>query len=181
MVKSDGIPDHTTGDIPNPHNPNRIMKQDYTFKIPLAPVKADKVMALPMGPTGVAINGVPFYNPYNAEGADAAKNEVFDECCGQPDPMGRYHYHIYPKCIHTSFVDKAGEHSPLIGYAFDGFAIYGPLSDGGKRPTDLDECNGHTDAAGGTWVSLSCDGQIPLHFGRLSRRGGAIEFRSRPA
>src|SRR5206468_12041993 len=61
-----------------------------------------------------AVNGVPFYNPYNAEGQDAAMNDVFDECCGHPDPMGRYHYHIYPKCIHTSFVDKPGEHSPLI-------------------------------------------------------------------
>ena len=113
VVKSDGIPDHPTGEFPNPHNPNRILKQDYTFKIPLAAaVKAmDKVMALPMGPTGVAINGVPFYNPYNAEGADAAKNEVFDECCGHPDPMGRcITIHIfYPKCILTSvFVDKAG-------------------------------------------------------------------------
>jgi hypothetical protein len=149
IVHSDGIPDHTTGDFPNAHNPNRILKQNYTFKIPRHPVKADHVGKLPMGPIGVAINGIPFYNPYNAEGADAAKNEVFDECCGHPDPMGRYHYHIYPKCIHTSFVDKPGEHSPLIGFAFDGYGIYGPLNDGGKIPTDLDECNGHTDAARG--------------------------------
>jgi hypothetical protein len=125
------------------------MKQNYTFRIPRHPVRAEKVTKLPMGPIGVAVNGVPFYNPYNAEGADAAKNEVFDECCGHPDPMGRYHYHIYPKCIHTSFVDPVGEHSPLIGYAFDGFGIYGPLGEGGKAPTDLDECNGHTDAVRG--------------------------------
>jgi hypothetical protein len=102
-----------------------------------------------MGPIGVAINGVPFYNPYNAEGADAAKNEAFDDCCGHPDPQGRYHYHIYPKCIHTSFVDKPGEHSPLIGFAFDGYAIYGPNGDGGKPPADLDECNGHSDPVRG--------------------------------
>jgi len=148
-VHSDGIPDHTTGDFPNRNNPNRITKQNYTFTIPLKPVKADKITQLPMGPIGVAINGVPFYNPYNAEGADAAKNEVFDDCCGHSDPMGRYHYHIYPKCIHTSFFDKPGEHSPLIGYAFDGYAIYGPLSDNGKAPADLDACNGHTDATRG--------------------------------
>lgn len=149
IVHSDGIPDHTTGDFPNAHNPNRITKQNYTFKIPRHPQKADHTTRLPMGPIGVAINGVPFYNPYNAEGQDAAKNEVFDECCGHPDPMGRYHYHIYPKCIHTSFTDPAGEHSPLIGFAFDGYAIYGPNSDRGKPPTDLDECNGHTDVTRG--------------------------------
>jgi hypothetical protein len=137
IIHSDGIPDHTTGDFPNPRNPNRILKQNYTFKIPLNAAPADHITKLPMGPIGVAINGVPFYNPYNAEGADAAKNEAFDDCCGHPDPQGRYHYHIYPKCIHTSFVDKPGEHSPLIGFAFDGYAIYGPNGDGGKphRPT----------------------------------------------
>lgn len=149
VIHSDGIPDHSTGEFPNPRNPNRILKQNYTFKIPLKAVPADHVTKLPMGPIGVAINGVPFYNPYNAEGADAAKNEVFDECCGHPDPQGRYHYHIYPKCIHTSFVDKPGEHSPLIGFAFDGYAIYGPNGDGGKPPTDLDECNGHSDPVRG--------------------------------
>lgn len=149
IIHSDGIPDHTTGDFPNRSNPNHIEKQKYTFKIPTHPQLAEKVTKLPMGPIGVAINGVPFYNPYNAEGQDAAQNEVFDDCCGHPDPMGRYHYHIYPKCIHTSFADPKGEHSPLIGYAFDGIAIYGPNGEGGKAPTDLDECNGYTDAEHG--------------------------------
>ena len=145
IVHSNGLPDHTTGDFPNRYNPNRIREQHYTFKIPRHPKVADRITRLPMGPIGVAINGVPFYNPYNAEGQDAAKNEVFDECCGHPDPMGRYHYHIYPRCVHTSFKDERGEHSPLIGYAFDGFPIYGPNGENGKLPTDLDECNGHSD------------------------------------
>ena len=149
IVHSNGIPDHTTGEFPSPRNPNAIREQNYTFKIPRHPVPSDTVTRTPMGPIGVAINGVPFYNPYNREGRDAARNEVFDECCGHPDPMGRYHYHIYPKCIHTSFANPRGEHSPLIGYAFDGFAIYGPLGEKGKPPTDLDECNGHTDSTRG--------------------------------
>jgi hypothetical protein len=51
--------------------------------------------------------------------------------------------------VHTSFKDEAGQHSSLIGYAFDGFAIYGPNGEGGKPPTDLDECNGHSDAVRG--------------------------------
>ena len=145
IVHSNGIPDHATGPFPNRHNPNRILVQDYTFKIPRHPQWSDRVTRTPMGPIGVAVNGVPFYNPYTAEGTDAAKSEVFDECCGHPDPMGRYHYHIYPKCIHTSFVDEPGKHSPLIGYAFDGYPIYGPNGEDGKPPTDLDSCNGHTD------------------------------------
>ena len=150
IVRSDGIPDHETGQFPNRRNPNTIRKQDYTFRIPRHPKPADKVGRLPMGPIGVALNGVPFYNPYNREGEDAALNEVFDECCGHPDPLGRYHYHIYPKCQKTPFAkDDPSKHSPLIGYAFDGYGVFGPLGDGGKRPTDLDECNGHTDAERG--------------------------------
>jgi hypothetical protein len=145
IVHSDGIPDHDTGPFPSRHNPNSIQKQNYAFKIPRHPAKSDTITKTPMGPIGVAINGVPFYNPYNREGQDAAKNEVFDECCGHPDPMGRYHYHIYPKCVHTSFKDDAGKHSELIGYAFDGFPIYGPNGENGKPPADLDECNGHDD------------------------------------
>ena len=149
IVHSNGIPDHSTGDFPNARNPNSIKAQNYTFHIPLKPTFSMHVTQLPMGPIGVAINGVPFYNPFNRQGKDATKYEILDDCCGHPDQLGRYHYHIYPKCIHTSFVDPKGEHSPLIGYAFDGFAIYGPNSDGGKSPTDLDECNGHSDPVRG--------------------------------
>lgn len=149
IIRSNGIPDHDTGPFPNPRNPNTIREQQYVFKIPRQPKWSDHVTMTPMGPIGVAINGIPFYNPYNAEGQDAAKNEVFDECCGHPDPMGRYHYHVYPRCIHTSFKDEPGQHSPLIGYAFDGYAIYGPNGEGGKPPTDLDQCNGHSDPVRG--------------------------------
>lgn len=152
IVKSDGIPNHPTAKFPNEHNPNSIRKQDYTFYIPRKPRIASKPTRLPMGPVGVALNGIPFYNPFNAEGEDAVTGlyaEVFDSCCGHPDQLGRYHYHKYPVCVKTPFHDRPGEHSALIGYAFDGFPIYGPQGESGKPPTDLDNCNGHTDAKRG--------------------------------
>ena len=148
IVESDGIPTHATATYPNANNPNKILKQNYKFKIPLKPRRAEQITKLPMGPIGVAINGIPFYNPYNREGHDAVEGpfaEVFDSCCGHPDPRGRYHYHKYPVCVKSPFRDEPGKHSPLLGYAFDGFAIYGPNDTGGKPPTDLDDCNGHAD------------------------------------
>ena len=33
----------------------------------------------------------------------------------------------------------------MIGYAIDGFGIYGLLDKNGNNPTDLDECGGHSD------------------------------------
>lgn len=154
IVQSNGIPDHETGKFPNEHNPNTIKPQNYRFVIPLHPQRADAATPTPMGPIGVAINGVPFYNQYNAQMQNAVEGptaELFDSCCGHPDPMGRYHYHKYPVCVHNPFKDQeqAGQHSPLIGYAFDGYAIFGPKGEDGKPPQDLDECNGHTDSQRG--------------------------------
>ncbi len=145
VVVSDGIPNHKTDNFPNADNPNRILKQNYRFKIPRDPKFADKPMPTPFGPIGVAINGIPFYNQYTGDGRDAVRFEVFDSCCGHPDQRGRYHYHQYPVCVKSPFKDEAGKHSPLIGFMFDGFAIYGPNGEDGKPPKDLDECNGHTD------------------------------------
>lgn len=160
VVESDGIPTHQVGDFPNRGNPNAIRKQNYVFRIPLRPrSRSDgKNTPTPMGPIGVAINGVPFYNPYNAEGNDAVMGpfaEVFDSCCGHPDQLGRYHYHQYPVCVKSPFRDPAGEHSPLIGFAFDGYAVYGPLGEDGKPPSDLDDCNGHSDARRGYHYHVS--------------------------
>ena len=109
IVESDGIPNHPHGDFPNASNPNSIKKQNYKFYIPLEPKPADKPTKTPFGPIGVAINGIPFYNQYNAEGGDAVKLEVFDSCCGHPDPQGRYHYHKYPVCVKSPFKDEAGQ------------------------------------------------------------------------
>jgi len=152
VVTSDGLPNHETDHFPTSYNPNRILRQNYTFRIPLAPKFAEKPTPLPFGPIGVAINGIPFYNPYNREGRDAVMGpnaEIFDSCCGHPDQLGRYHYHKFPLCIRSPFTSAAGGHAALIGWAFDGFAIFGPNGENGQPPTDLDECNGHVDAVRG--------------------------------
>jgi hypothetical protein len=36
-----------------------------------------------------------------------------------------------------------------LGYAFDGYGIYGPFGEDGKRPSNLDSCNGHEDKTRG--------------------------------
>jgi hypothetical protein len=72
-----------------------------------------------------------------------------DECFGHPynypgDPRGQYHYHGWSwKCFPKQGNPK--RHSPLLGYALDGFGIYGPRGEGGKVVTndELDECHGH--------------------------------------
>jgi len=149
VVESNGIPNHKTGEFPNADNPNSIRQQNLKFYIPLHPKRAERPINTPFGPIGVAVNGIPFFNQYNREGQDAVRLEVFDSCCGHPNEFGMYHYHKYPSCIKSPFHDPKGKHSPLIGFMFDGYAVYGPNGENGQPPKDLDECNGHWDAVRG--------------------------------
>ncbi|XP_071827083.1 uncharacterized protein [Apostichopus japonicus] len=148
--ESNGVPDHDTGLWPG-INPNSIQAQNNVYTVPKNPVFADSPSCLPGGPIAMAVNGVMLFNPWNAFDENAVEGdtaEVFDECDGHPDQRGTYHYHKMPaSCL---FEDVGGEPSPLIGVAFDGFAIYGPNDENGNRLTsaDLDECHGRTNSDG---------------------------------
>jgi hypothetical protein len=121
-------------------NPNTIAESDCTYKIPLNPVVATNHSATPLGPMGVAINGVPIFNQYAAMGAPLT-NEVnsFDQYDGHPQQQGMYHYHAEPYYLTTNKGKGA-----LIGFLLDGFPVYGPLENG-KTITnaDLDVYHGH--------------------------------------
>jgi hypothetical protein len=97
----------------------------------------------------------------------------FDNCGGHGDKIGRYHYHGAPVCMmidmHMTVPDTGASflreknsttaislwpssveahddhsHSPILGFALDGFPIHGPyhVESGALMTTsDLDECN----------------------------------------
>ena len=80
----------------------------------------------------------------DAQGKDAVAHEVQDRCQGHPECSGAYHYHSLTTCLEGA--GPAGAHSPLVGYALDGFGIHGRHGEGGVvlANADLDECHGHT-------------------------------------
>lgn len=154
IINTQNLPNHPTAKFPNSGNPNSIRAQDFHFKIPLVPKPSDTITTVPMGEVGVAINGVVFFNPFEAGGMNAVAgySEVwFDSCCGHPQQSGVYHYHKYPSCVKTPFPDDGREHSPVIGFAWDGYPVYGPYVSAGVMAKDLtgenalDVCNGHFD------------------------------------
>jgi len=158
IIKSQGYPNHPTAIFPNSDNPNTIRVQDFTFRLPLVPQKSDSITRLPMGPIGMSLNGVVFFNPFEMEGRNAVAgyDEVWlDSCCGHPQQTGVYHYHKYPTCVKSPFIDDGKSHSPIIGFAFDGYPLYGPYeSDNAmamelKGDRALDACNGHSDSERG--------------------------------
>jgi hypothetical protein len=103
------------------------------------------------GPVAVAVDGVPFYGPEDGPGGDAVANHhgAYEEdrqqiwlgvCHGHSGPGGTYHYHADANCVHWHADTDAGEvmldydllnstndgnHSKVIGAAFDGYPIYG--------------------------------------------------------
>lgn len=134
-VTSDGLPDHTTGAFPNRGNPHRISAQSYEFRAPLAPRDAGRVTPLRRsGLFGVAVNGVPF-DPFTAEFWNNDRRWNYEALSGRLDlgvdrsnahvqPNGAYHYHGIPSGILERFA-QSGQ-PILVGYAADGFPIYGP-------------------------------------------------------
>jgi hypothetical protein len=147
-----GLPtNHGTGNFPiRPtddayqfdRNPSSVRAQSIFYKLTAKP----KRLATPQcvgGTVGLARNGVPIFNAVDADNRDAVAYEVQDVCSGHPQQQGQYHYHGLPACVPHGSESK---HSTLIGWAFDGFPIYGPIGNKGvyMRLSNLDECHGHT-------------------------------------
>lgn len=185
ILDSQGYPNHPTAIFPNSGNPNRIQVQKFRFRLPLVPQKSDHITRVPMGPIGVALNGVVFFNPFEAGGMNAVEgySEVWlDSCCGHPEQRGVYHYHKYPVCVKSPFKDNGRQHSPVIGFAFDGFPIYGPWEADGLMARDasgeqsLDVCNGHTDAQRGYHYHVTPD-RFPYVIGGYAGIPAAANLR----
>ncbi|MEZ5012918.1 MAG: YHYH protein [Chitinophagales bacterium] len=157
VIRSTGLPDHKSPyylgtewadmyaayDGGNPdwmQNPNTIAEYSYTFKIPLNPTENTSHPATPLGPIGVSLNGVPFFNQY-AGGGDPLTFEVnsFDQYNGHPQMQGAYHYHWEPLWL----TENKGEDA-LLGFLLDGFPVYGPEENGVTiTDADLDAYHGH--------------------------------------
>ncbi|MDH3538433.1 MAG: YHYH protein [Acidimicrobiia bacterium] len=139
-IESNGLPDHETGQFPNAGNPNSISAQSYSYTFPAQPNAA--TMPTPYNvpqPFGIAVNGV-VLDPFAAEWyqndrdsgwqlAALANPLGFDDNNAHVQPTGAYHYHGAPTALLTT-----SEFPELIGFAGDGFPIYGPY--GYNDPAD---------------------------------------------
>jgi hypothetical protein len=100
------------------------------------------------GAVAIGVNGVPIYGPEEGPGGDAVALhfDYFNEdrqpielgwCAGHSAGPNGYHYHYDANCIYwepgtnedMSDYDMSkiptNQHSPIVGWAFDGFPIYG--------------------------------------------------------
>lgn len=115
-------------------NPNTPINENFCYKITRTPVQnTGTATAVSLGHIGVWSNGVSIFNAKDAQSynnqniwlrnAYYFEGQGFDECLGHPAPNGEYHHHVNPTCLYDD--TDSSQHSPIIGYAFDGFPVYG--------------------------------------------------------
>ncbi len=128
----------------------------YAAPVPLSPTLGTTPQTRDAA-LGVAVNGVPIYD-YTGGGemsiADLAHHQTqddtiltrqLDQCGGHAGRGDDYHYHAEPTCM-IAQMPNAGP-GAIIGWAFDGFPIYGAQNPDGSviEEASLDVCNGQPD------------------------------------
>lgn len=137
IIKATGLPDHATGEFPGPYCPSTIYEQNYTWRMPANPQLNGYITPLHMYPFGVALNGIPFdpfanefwqgnrRSGWQFEAMVLGKRLGLDDSNAHVQPDGAYHYHGLPNKLiqKMSLIGRP----VLVGYAADGFPIYGPI------------------------------------------------------
>ena len=153
------------------------VEQDVSVDVPANPILKSSYtpgeLDCSMGAIAYALNGIGFYSGavgYDADGncpqLDVADPEAewisFDCCTGHSDYEAAYHYHFPPSCL-LAQANKAAPisdgHSAQVGWAQDGFPIYGPLGPGG---VEIRNCG--TSGAHATYCQDECggyEGELP--------------------
>lgn len=142
-IKADGIPDHATGQFPNRGNPNTIRTQTYELRVTLTPARQSQPSELRHRAFGVALNGVVF-DPetaeywrgdrragWNIEAMGGGMDLGLDSNNAHVQPNGAYHYHALPVALMEKLAQQG--RPTLLGYAADGFPIYGPFGHDGIK------------------------------------------------
>ena len=156
-LASDTYPDHTlmTG-IVGTNEQVPVPAADYAAPVALEPVMTDTPQTRDSS-LAVAVNGVPIFD-YTGGGEmskedlhhhqtehDTILTKQLDECGGHAGRGDDYHYHATPTCM-IEKMPNAGD-AAIIGWAFDGFPIYGMNNPDGTPIAEgmLDVCNGQPD------------------------------------
>lgn len=146
-VESDGIPDHPMMVGITAWQQQVPLPQPYTgqnaWQFPLKPIPAAQPLSAKnhffRGAIAIAADGVPIFNALNNRGVDSNLAGELDEYGGHSGRADDYHYHAAPL-----YLEKIVGRGKPIGYALDGYPLYGLTEPGGSPTGKLDEFNGHT-------------------------------------
>lgn len=158
---------------------------NYEFRVPRNPQFQQTPTPTTAGAIGVAVNGVPLFNP-DTQGpggpggkpVSALDAGELDECGGHAGRGDDYHYHMAPKCLIEELGAEKIEHKKNpVGFAMDGYPILalGWFDDANTVEDMLDKCRGMKDdqgayfynvKSGPKWDILNCFHGKPQKFAR---------------
>ncbi|MSQ30056.1 MAG: YHYH protein [Dehalococcoidia bacterium] len=151
VLSGNALPSHVTGRFPiqptddayqYDRNPNSIAHQTLSVTLPAEPQVASQPSCLAPPFIAVLTSGAVVFDALDAMNRDAGAWETQDKCAGHPQRTGQYHYHTLTQCI----ADLGSGHSSLLGWAVDGFGLFGVRGERGETLAndDLDACHGHS-------------------------------------
>jgi hypothetical protein len=126
--------------------------KNYVYRFPRVPqVPSTKVVSKKGGSIGCLVNGIPIFGlgdgkswtgsaNSNMGGAGVWNVEVYKgegisldtALSAHPEQSGAYHSHAKPRRLYQNV--PISQHSPIVGFAFDGHPVYGPY--GYTTPTN---------------------------------------------
>jgi len=136
IIISNGVPDHTV----TQGNGNIPCEIRWAITLPLVHEKPQgEIQEIPIrGLIAMSMNGVPAYGPQEV-GSDNAVDPT-----GQIKDAQFWYGHATKQKVWHFHNPYMGQETPnkdtLLGYALDGYPIYGPYPE--NSPDTLDECNG---------------------------------------
>jgi hypothetical protein len=131
-VQCSSVPGYSIG--PWPGNPGSPIDGNWSFRITRNPQpRTGTRTATGLGQIGVWTNGVCIFSASDArsynnrnvwhQNAIVVEGPGFDSCGGHP-AQTQYHNHQNAACMYDPVPT---EHSPIVGFGFDGFPVYGPF------------------------------------------------------
>lgn len=141
IVDAHGLPDHETGEFPNPGCPFPLREQNHRYRVLRQPERAKSSTPIGFVEMGIGLNGVPFdpagphfhldgvKDPswqFEVTSAVARQYLGLDLQNAHTQPSGAYHYHAFAPALRKSSLAGAERGTmTLLGWGADGFPIYG--------------------------------------------------------
>lgn len=192
-VKASDVPNYYADGV----SVNNAADQHATWEIPRTPVPATTGPTLMGGQSGLMLDGSVCFTPGDAQSYMGAgiwnrlayyfERPDMDAANGHSTPTNMYHHHFDNLKLHNW---DSTHHSPIVGYAWDGYPIYGPYAyantdgtGGIKRMRSGYQTYTYTTrtsgpAVGGTypigcfiedWHFVSGSGDLDAHNGRFCK------------
>ncbi|MEM1025172.1 MAG: YHYH protein [Myxococcota bacterium] len=122
---------------PGPGCPVALARAEY---LAAEPTLNSEACDTGLGTIGLMVNGAAIFNWGDgmAFGDGVWFNlapiaEQYDvDICGGHAANGEYHHHFYTTCLADLLQDDGMAHSPIYGFAADGFPLYGPFEASGE-------------------------------------------------